>query len=487
LSVTNPASSKGKGLESIMAPSHSRTIGSSGRLGGIGALAVGAYTSAQLFLTPGSPARAPTAAPSRTIVTTGTSVKGAESASGRGVSVFPTLVGSTAALVLAGGLAGRRGGLAAVATAETMEVPPPPPPFSPAEQVGALQPLGFFDPLGFTKVGDEEGFRKLRAAELKHGRVAMMASIGALGQHFIRFPGFEKTHGTFGALLSGEGVLGFVVLFVASGILELAWNDDSSREPGNFGDPFGVNMYTQDMRNKEINNGRMAMISVLGIFAAELATGKDAIEQFGLSATRGALCRQIPSAAFVGSTTKASMKRGRALRAVATADVDAGLEAPPPPPPFNPAEQVGAVQPLGFFDPLGFTKVGDEDGFRQLRAAELKHGRVAMMASIGAIGQHFLRFPGFEKAHGTFSAVVTGEGVLGFVVLFAASGVLELAWKDDPSREPGNFGDPFGVNMYTEDMRNKEINNGRMAMISVLGIFAAELATGKDAIEQFGF
>merc|ERR1712007_78648 len=82
---------------------------------------------------------------------------------------------------------------------------------------------------------------------------------------------------------------------------------------------------------------------------------------------------------------------------------------------------------------------------------------------------------------------LTGEGVLGFVVLFAASGVLELAWKDDESKEAGNFDNPFGVDMYDDDTRNKEINNGRMAMISVLGIWAAELATGKDAIEQFGF
>merc|ERR1712151_1277737 len=165
----------------------------------------------------------------------------------------------------------------------------------------------------------------------------------------------------------------------------------------------------------------------------------------------------------------------------------AAKEAEAPPPPFDPSKQLGATMPLGYFDPLGFCKVGDEEGFRKLRAAELKHGRVAMMASIGALGQHFIRFPGFEKAHGTFGAMLTGEGVLGFVVLFAASGILELAWKDAADREPGNFGDPFGVNMYNEDMRAKEISNGRMAMISVLGIFAAELATGKDAIEQFGF
>jgi hypothetical protein len=348
--------------------------------------------------------------------------------------------------------------------------------------------LGYFDPLGFCKEGDEQGFRNLRAAELKHGRVAMMASIGALGQHFIRFPGFEKAHGTFGAMLSGEGVLGFVVLFAASGILELAWKDEKSREPGNFGDPFGVNMYTEDMRNKEISNGRMAMVSVLGIFMAEVATGKDAIEQFGLAALRpveaAAGQQRSASFAFAGSSRAlATVRRG--CPSAATAAVDA--EAPPPPPPFNPAEQLGATMPLGYFDPLGFCKVGDESGFRKLRSAELKHGRVAMMASVGALGQHFIRFPGFEKAHGTFGAMNTGEGVLGSVVLLFASAFLELAWKDDESKEAGNFGNPFGVDMYNDDMRNKEINNGRMAMISVLGIFAAELATGKDAVEQFGF
>ena len=41
-------------------------------------------------------------------------------------------------------------------------------------------------------------------------------------------------------------------------------------------------MDSTEMRNKELSNGRMAMLSVLGIFAAEFATGKDAFEQFGL-------------------------------------------------------------------------------------------------------------------------------------------------------------------------------------------------------------
>jgi len=161
-------------------------------------------------------------------------------------------------------------------------------------------------------------------------------------------------------------------------------------------------------------------------------------------------------------------------------------EEPPAPPPFDPSKQVGAMEPLGFFDPLGFTKVGDEEGFRNLQASEIKHGRVAMMASIGLVGQHFIKFPGFEKTPAGFAALGTGEGALGFIALVCTLSILELAWRQEDDREPGNFGDPFGVNMYTEEMRLKEISNGRMAMISVFGIFGAELATGKDAVQQLG-
>jgi len=146
------------------------------------------------------------------------------------------------------------------------------------------------------------------------------------------------------------------------------------------------------------------------------------------------------------------------------------------------------MAPLGFFDPLGFAKVGDEKGFRKLRAAELKHGRVAMMASVGLLGQHWLRFPGFDAAPSGLGALNSAEGVAGSVLmLLPVTAIMELAWREDASREPGNFGDPFGVKMYNDEMRTKEISNGRFAMICVVGILAAELATGKDAIQQFGF
>jgi len=159
-------------------------------------------------------------------------------------------------------------------------------------------------------------------------------------------------------------------------------------------------------------------------------------------------------------------------------------------PTFNPSKQLGAMAPLGlgFFDPAGFSKVGDEKGFRNLRAAELKHGRVAMMAALGFVAQQSIKFPGFDSVPAGWQAVTTAPGTYGFVALFLASGALELAvWTQDEKKEPGNFGDPVGLSNifgYGEDIRAKELNNGRFAMFAAIGILAAELLTGKVGFQQ---
>jgi len=181
---------------------------------------------------------------------------------------------------------------APAAVAEEAPEPPPPPPFDPAKEVGVTAPLGYFDPLGFCQVGDYEGFHKLRSSELKHGRVAMMAAFGTVFQHFVKLPGFDSTPAGLGAMLDPVGVCGFAFLILPLAAVEAVYwkDDDLSKEPGNFGDPgnwaglFGAfgGGYSDEIRNKEINNGRMAMISVTGILVAEIATGKDGVQQFGL-------------------------------------------------------------------------------------------------------------------------------------------------------------------------------------------------------------
>merc|ERR1712207_45813 len=100
--------------------------------------------------------------------------------------------------------------------------------------------------------------------------------------------------------------------------------------------------------------------------------------------------------------------------------------------------QLGVMPPLGYFDPAGFCKKGDESGFRTFRAAEIKHGRVAMMAAVGAVVQHYVKFPGFEKVPSGLSAVTTAPGSYGFIGLLVVGAAFELGiWVQDPAKEPG--------------------------------------------------
>jgi len=156
---------------------------------------------------------------------------------------------------------------------------------------------------------------------------------------------------------------------------------------------------------------------------------------------------------------------------------------------FDPATMAGVTQPFGYFDPLGFCPTGDEPNFRRLRTSEMKHGRIAMLASVGLVAQHYIRIPTgtFDEVPSGVFAVTDPNGIFGIVVLIWTCLVLEfVVFAQDPSKEIGDFGDPFNVGMMSPEMRNRELNNGRMAMFATIGILVAELATGKDGVEQLG-
>merc|ERR1712107_761062 len=57
---------------------------------------------------------------------------------------------------------------------------------------------------------------------------------------------------------------------------------------------------------------------------------------------------------------------------------------------LKPEDMAGITAPLGFFDPAGLSKKGNIAVFRN---AELKHGRVCMLATLGMIvGENFHPF-----------------------------------------------------------------------------------------------
>eukprot|EP00930_Biecheleria_cincta_P032352 TRINITY_DN2244_c0_g1_i3.p1 TRINITY_DN2244_c0_g1~~TRINITY_DN2244_c0_g1_i3.p1 ORF type:complete len:460 (+),score=86.43 TRINITY_DN2244_c0_g1_i3:27-1406(+) len=160
-------------------------------------------------------------------------------------------------------------------------------------------------------------------------------------------------------------------------------------------------------------------------------------------------------------------------------------------PGFDPRKQVGICAPMGYFDPLNLCEISNRKDFRWKRASELKHGRVAMLACIGLVGQHYVKMPWFDRAgysfQSQFDEIFTVPGLYVFSVFILSFFFMELAfWAQDEQRQPGDFGDPLGFGMYDDEMRNRELNNGRFAMFCAVGIIAAQLNTGKDAVQQFG-
>eukprot|EP00408_Alexandrium_pacificum_P065298 CAMPEP_0171168924 /NCGR_PEP_ID=MMETSP0790-20130122/7955_1 /TAXON_ID=2925 /ORGANISM="Alexandrium catenella, Strain OF101" /LENGTH=252 /DNA_ID=CAMNT_0011633767 /DNA_START=76 /DNA_END=834 /DNA_ORIENTATION=- len=227
-----------------------------------------------------------------------------------------------------------------------------------------------------------------------------------------------------------------------------------------------------------------------------LATGTAPVA--GGAAGDAAGAAPLAAAGVIGAVLfAASRKRGRASRVpaeakVLTKDAEGRFRFDVEVPALVPSEQPGITAPLGFFDPLGFTKSplmtfkNDPNGFKHLREAEIKHGRVAMMASVGSVFAHYYKLPGFEEVPTGLAALSNPMGSMGFTILFTMAGLSEYARWVNPPATPGSYGDPFGLNQFTPEMRGKELNNGRMAMFAVMGQIVAELFTGDDPVQQFG-
>lgn len=117
-----------------------------------------------------------------------------------------------------------------------------------------------------------------------------------------------------------------------------------------------------------------------------------------------------------------------------------------------------------------------------------------MLASVGLVVQHYIRFPVgiFDETPNGVFALGNATGLFGLqIIIFVCLVVEFVVWPEDPNKEIGDQGDPFGATKigfkYDLDMRNKELNNGRAAMFATVAILVAEAVTGKDGMEQLGF
>jgi len=159
------------------------------------------------------------------------------------------------------------------------------------------------------------------------------------------------------------------------------------------------------------------------------------------------------------------------------------------------------------FDPLWVSSALPDAGWiKYLREAEIKHGRVAMLAAAGAIAQDLFQFKGTDtlvgvaKMTGAHDALLKLENSgsakvttmhqmllwIGIIELCSAPVIAQM-WKGETDREPGDYAfDPLGFSKNpaaAATYKLKEIKNGRLAMIGIGGMVHHYILTGKGPVQ----
>jgi hypothetical protein len=343
-------------------------------------------------------------------------------------------------------------------------------------ETGVQAPVGFWDPLGLASSGSNFDFKRRREVELKHGRVCMFATIGYIVPEFTRLPGmlspsygvsFQDVPNGLSAL-SKVPALGWCQLVAFAGLIELnVYNEQINGEPGNYGAGFlgirSIGIMSPGFKdpeerkrklNAELANGRLAMMAIIGMFFQDGLTGSAWGDWANYT--------ESPLRAF--------------------------------------ENELGVQPPVGFWDPLEFTKDGSRENFLRRRAVEIKHGRVSMYACIGYFVPEYTKFSGYlsPSMDIKFSDVPNGLGAFskvplaGWLQIVAFCGLIEntgftfsqrkqIGWMKcaSMSGEPGNFGlgwiGAYNTLKPIPALRQKKLNaelaNGRLAMVAILAMF----------------
>jgi len=165
----------------------------------------------------------------------------------------------------------------------------------------------------------------------------------------------------------------------------------------------------------------------------------------------------------------------------------------------------GAVAPTGYFDPIGFCQSGISlNDVKRYREAEVQHGRVAMIATVGYLAGEAIQGP-FSIA-GDANDQLQQVPLPAFVLLVIGIAAAELkraniGWVEPKyekgartlftlrdSYYPGDIGfDPLNLKPTNKekfaDMQTRELQNGRLAMIAWAGMCSQELVNHKGILE----
>lgn len=250
-----------------------------------------------------------------------------------------------------------------------------------SKELGACSPLGYWDPFGLMAFQDKAKFDRNRELELKHGRVSMVAIIGiTFPDLFGKFDGYLSPSAglKFADIPSSIQAIykvpleGWLQILAFAGLLEAR----NIFFPTNYGYPpfLGqIGKLSEEARQQkllaELNNGRLAMIAIAATVAQNGATGQTLIEQF----TNANLNPWIGGYAVPHGHSRTALRAVQDYsQALPWASVPEGLT--------NKSTGTQYIGDVGF-DPAGFAT--NRRLLPWYREAELAHGRVCMLATLG--------------------------------------------------------------------------------------------------------
>ncbi|GAX10156.1 hypothetical protein FisN_3Lh352 [Fistulifera solaris] len=149
-----------------------------------------------------------------------------------------------------------------------------------------------------------------------------------------------------------------------------------------------------------------------------------------------------------------------------------------------------------YFDPLG---IASDTNFPRLREAELKHGRIAMLAmterillplALGPLAWNIDQTNNDRSFYyGDMLSRIQALSLSEFLKVIVTCGVLEIFifTQKDPKDMPGDYGTGYfgrrdkGINEWKLRI---ELENGRLAMLALLTQFVLEISTGGSTWDQ---
>merc|ERR1712187_1773 len=289
--------------------------------------------------------------------------------------------------------------------------------------------------------------------EMKHNRVSMLATMGYITPEITgKFPGYLSPSAglKFADIPNGLAAIskvpaagwGQIVAYAAFCELSQDQSAGTSAAAGDFGWKLLTSSDPEALKGKlsaEIANGRLAMMAIIGMFFQDGLTGS--------------------------AWGDWSLYTASPLRAF--------------------ENELGVQDPVGFWDPAGFTADGNVENFARRRQTERKPGRVSMLATMGYITPEITgKLPGFlSPSTGLkFADIPNGLAAIskvpaaGWGQILAYGAFCELP-QDQSAGTAASQGD-FGFKVLTSsDPAEKqkklaaELANGRLAMMAIIGMF----------------